>query len=916
MPQPFLELTLEAFADLLKQYPWKRRITEIHVHHTWRPNHADFFSRPAIQSIEAMFRFHTAQLGYSDIAQHITVDPLGKLWTGRHWNAPPASASGFNGNSTAGPFMLSMIGDFDGNRDKWQDKQRDAAVEVIALVQKLWGLDPDAFRFHGDLMSSKTCPGTSLRKGEVLELVKRAHDRLAIPAGSRAVPKERGTTEQILQLFNVNPASRSISDEGELPESAMTLQDIAALHAPPGSSVGRAADDSELTTEDFKLLRAHVVNLRMGTLSSGGKFQTTEDDLRAIFSEHLPRFMQTHPKLRLVFHAHGGLNGEVESLKNARNRIAFYQENDCYPIFFIWETGVLETLTDIFGEISGFGGGRDIAENITNLSDSAFESLARNGGFAMWRNMKLSAERAFLPRQGGTFFVDQLTAFWRDHSANMEIHAVGHSAGSIFHAYFLNLLCSKPSNPPIQVKTLHFLAPAVTVDLFKEQLVPLIGGRIQKLTEYTMQKDFELADNVGRIYRKSLLYLVSRSFEDSPEMPILGLEESIRRDPDMVRFFGLLGRKRAGEILFSVQENGPRNSTVSKTHGDFDNDRFTMGGVMRRILDVSDDQQIIEFPETVSRALVDFNERLAVKSQALKNKPAHKHEPKPGPTPAIHVPSNGGRKVALCIGIDDYRPPYRLSGCVNDARAWASTLSSLGFETQIMLNQEADWQGIRKAMSTLVSQTRPGDVFVLQYAGHGTRVKDLDNDEPSGRDSALCPVNFTDGKFLVDDDVRGIFQKLPDGVNLTCFFDCCHSGTITRLVAPTPVKPAGDVRVRGFRADDTMEQAHSDFRSELRRGLGIRTAPASRGPAGMREVSFTACTDSQTAQEIDGHGQFTVRALKILGNGFNGLTNAAFRDKVLAAFGTGSLEQTPSLDCSPASRNRQLLAPIAPTDTF
>jgi hypothetical protein len=912
MPQPFLELTLEQFADLLNQYPWKRRVTEIHLHHTWRPNHSDFFSRPPIQTIEAMFRFHTTQQGLSDLAQHITIDPQGQLWTGRHWNVPPASAAGFNGNATAGPFMVSMIGDFDENRDKWQNKQRDAAIEVIARVQKLWGLPPEAVRFHKEMMLSKSCPGSSLRKEEVLELVKRVHDRLAVPDGrSAGVPKERGTTEQILQLFNVNPVSRAISNESELPESAMTLDDITALNAPPGSKVSRATDDSDLTAEDFKLLRAHVVNLRMGALSSGGKFQTTEADLHAIFSEHLPAFMEANRKLRLVFFAHGGLNGEVESLKNARNRIAFYKANNCYPIFFIWETGVLETLTDIFGEISGFGTGRDITESITNLTDSGFESLTRNGGFAMWRNMKLSAERAFLPRQGGTLFVNLLTSFWRDHSANMEIHAIGHSAGSIFHAYFLNLLCSQPSNPPLQVKTLHFLAPAITVDLFKEQLVPLIGGRIAKLTEYTMSKDFELQDDVGKVYRKSLLYLVSRAFEDAPETPILGLEESIRRDPDMIRFFGLLGKKPLAEILFSVQQNGPSHSTISKTHGDFDNDRFTMGSVMRRMLDVKDDEQIIEFPETVSRALVDFGERLALKAKpAAKHKPGEKHEVETAPSPVIHVPSNGGRKIALCIGIDDYPSPYRLSGCVNDAKAWAKTLTSLGFETQTMMNEQADWEGIRSALSSLVSRTRPGDVVVVQYAGHGTRVKDLDNDEPSGRDSAVCPVNFNDGKFLVDDDVREIFQKLPDGVNLTCFFDCCHSGTITRLVAPTPVKPAGDVRVRGFRADDAMEQAHSAFRTDRRRSVGIRTIPASRGPAGMREISFSACTDSQTAQEIDGHGQFTVRALKIIGNGMKGLTNSAFRDKVLAAFGSDAVDQTPGLDCSPASKNRLLLAPF------
>ena len=151
MPRPFLELTLDEFADLLQQYPWKRRITEIHVHHTWRPNHADFFSRPPVQTIEGMYRYHTTQAGFSDIAQHITIDPEGDLWTGRSWNDPPASARGFNGNANAGPFMFEMIGDFDHERDRWDGRQRDAAIEVIALVQKLWSLPPEAFRFHHEM---------------------------------------------------------------------------------------------------------------------------------------------------------------------------------------------------------------------------------------------------------------------------------------------------------------------------------------------------------------------------------------------------------------------------------------------------------------------------------------------------------------------------------------------------------------------------------------------------------------------------------------------------------------------------------------------------------------------------------------------------------------------------------------------
>lgn len=87
----------------------------------------------------------------------------------------------------------------------------------------------------------------------------------------------------------------------------------------------------------------------------------------------------------------------------------------------------------------------------------------------------------------------------------------------------------------------------------------------------------------------------------------------------------------------------------------------------------------------------------------------------------------------------------------------------------------------------------------------------------------------------------------------------------------------------------------------------VAPAPRPRGTEDMKEVSFTACSDAQTAQEVDGHGEFTVRALGILRQGLAGLTNGTFHQKVLAAFGSGAATQTPQLDCSDSAKTRSLL---------
>ena len=254
------------------------------------------------------------------------------------------------------------------------------------------------------------------------------------------------------------------------------------------------------------------------------------------------------------------------------------------------------------------------------------------------------------------------------------------------------------------------------MDLFKETLADLVGNRVKSLTMFTMARDFELADAVGP-YRKSLLYLVSRSFEAQSEMPVLGLEESLRRDPGMTRFFGLLGsgQKRKAEIFFSVTETGPRTSTIAKKHGDFDNDRLTMASVIRRILGVKDGETIVEFPETASRTVLDDTRgKLGGSPAAAPSPPVVVVAAPAAPNAATGAASSGGRRRAVCVGIDEYPAPNALAGCVNDANDWATVLRGLQFETQVVTNQDATWEKLGLLLSDLASSARAGDTIVFQ----------------------------------------------------------------------------------------------------------------------------------------------------------------------------------------------------------
>jgi len=155
--------------------------------------------------------------------------------------------------------------------------------------------------------------------------------------------------------------------------------------------------------------------------------------------------------------------------------------------------------------------------------------------------------------------------------------------------------------PPVDVRSLHFLAPASTTELFKKRLKPLIGSGqpITSLTIYTMTDELEQDDSSIRAYGKSLLYLVTNAFEDAVPTPLLGLQDSLKKDLPLIRFFGLAGTEKVADIVFSTTADGaPLNArSHSIRHGGFDNDIETMTSVVRRVLDVSDAKPVVDYFE-------------------------------------------------------------------------------------------------------------------------------------------------------------------------------------------------------------------------------------------------------------------------------------------------------------------------------
>src|SRR5262249_31368195 len=239
----------------------------------------------------------------------------------------------------------------------------------------------------------------------------------------------------------------------------------------------------------------HVVNLREGLFSADGAFTSTKADVDLIFDYHLSRAVamaKSRPdadggRLRIVVWAHGGLNDEATGLRIALRQIEWWKKNQIYPLFFVWETGFWDAIEQLLRgarpRVS-----RDLADWTT---DPVIETLA--GVLTkVWTAMKVSAARASASGCGARYVADRLAAFATQHAPPVELHAVGHSAGAIFHSYFLPALLH---NQSCQVESLQLLAPAIRVDEFTERLAPLVDTRVRHLTMYTMTRDYERADS-------------------------------------------------------------------------------------------------------------------------------------------------------------------------------------------------------------------------------------------------------------------------------------------------------------------------------------------------------------------------------------------------------------------------------------
>ncbi|MEY4561441.1 MAG: hypothetical protein RLZZ618_718 [Pseudomonadota bacterium] len=322
-----------------------------------------------------------------------------------------------------------------------------------------------------------------------------------------------------------------------------------------------------------------IVNMgNNGALSNSGVFRTQPDDVRAIvdvqLAEARKRWKLEDDVVDVCIYAHGGLVGESDAADIAAQWIPLLYDKKIFPIFLMWETGFFSTalncIEDAIRNVPRTTGGGFSLETWWN---ERLERAMSKPGTMIWGEMKQNAD-AMSQYRPGVADDEQaggvlLYRHFKHGVANKKIrmHFVGHSAGSIVASFMIDRLTKEG----MTFESVSFMAPAVKVDTFDRLVKPhMESGAVKRFQQFYLTEQAEQDDNTCGPYRRSLLYLVSQSFEGGQHTPILGMQ----------KFFDDYAKTLPNTSTWLA----PGPVSASTSHGGFDNDGGTRKQVVKFIL--------------------------------------------------------------------------------------------------------------------------------------------------------------------------------------------------------------------------------------------------------------------------------------------------------------------------------------------
>lgn len=301
-------------------------------------------------------------------------------------------------------------------------------------------------------------------------------------------------------------------------------------------------------------------------------------------------------------------------------------------------------------------------------------------------------------------------------------------------------------------------------------------------------------------------------------------------------------------------------------------------------------------------------------------------------------PSDGAALWALLIGIDQYKVLRPLHGAVNDVESMRIALLGQYAVPPERISVLTDERATRRAILTKFQRflienpdIHYGDQMLIQFCGHGSRMRDPTGMSPNLYCESLVPYDgrTPDVPDIPDRTIAALLNQLAEakGNNITLILDCCHAGSMSRGHAESPLLdiPAS-TSIRGVDTDTRPLPVDLDAtilsRSSHLGSWGAGVPQSTRGTMTQgwslspTHVLLAACRDKEVAHERREHGvalgdcwygAFSYALIEALSQTPPGTTYAQLHERIVAQVKTTYTYQTPQCE---GDRHREVFSGV------
>ncbi len=256
---------------------------------------------------------------------------------------------------------------------------------------------------------------------------------------------------------------------------------------------------------------------------------------------------------------------------------------------------------------------------------------------------------------------------------------------------------------------------------------------------------------------------------------------------------------------------------------------------------------------------------------------------------------------ALVVAIDKYPVKgHELTGCVNDATAFANYLKDFCQKNGIPYNEKRLFDADAARLNIVAGfkhfdAAKDGDTCVYYYSGHGSTMPAPPEfwDEPDGMSQTMVCYDSRTGKpgcrDMADKELGYLIHSATKGrdVHFLAVTDCCHSGTNTRDVAVVE-----GLKARMTDTCPTSPRAVQDY-------LGFKEWQNFQPPS-SKHIHLAAAKNDETAKEckIEGtsRGVFTYSLIETLQQMNGNISYSELMQRVSIKAANKVKEQTPQLN--------------------